>query len=756
MFTTVTGMRFMSGGRLARAVALVLSLFLLFSTLLIIQQKAWAAISIAEFPVPTAGSTSFDMALGSDGNFWFTEYSGNKIGKCAIAGIITNEYPLPNANSQPSYIVSGPDGNLWFTEFNGDRIGKITPSGVITEYNVPTAGSFSWGLTVGPDGALWFTELNTNKVGRCTTSGAITEFPIPGGTSPRAITRGPDGNLWFVEGAGNTVDRMTTAGAVTRYPIPTAGSQPWGICMGQDGNLWFTEAAGNKVSRCTAVGGITEYVIPTAASAPIGINPGPDGALWFCERDGNKIGRCSLTGVISETNVPTAASQPTELVNATDGSIWFGETAGNKLGRLEGYPTSSWYLAEGVTEWGFSTYITVENPNAAAAHVNVTYMPKGAPPMFEAVALPANSQMTLTNDHLLAVMGAPRDFSTRIVCAEGFAIAVDRTMQWTGPGASAPELHNSIGVTSPARRWYLAEGSSNWGFECFLLIQNPTAYTANCQVTYMIEGEGPQTFTKTVGPNSRETYAMVDDIGAKDTSIEVLSNVPVIPERAMYRNDRREGHDSIGTPAPALKYYLAEGTTAWNFMTFLLVQNPNPQPVDVTVTYQTAGGDVPQPAFQMDPNSRKTINVNTVMPGVDLSTTVEGTLPIIAERAMYLPSPSGEICHDSIGMDSAHSTFYLPDGQTSEGCETYTLVQNPNGVPVDIQIDYLMAGGAGNSFHGYTLDPNSRRTFKMNDVVSGRGAVKVTCTSGHNIMVERAMYWNSRQAATDTIGRFTD
>ena len=52
---------------------------------------------------------------------------------------------------------------------------------------------------------------------------------------------------------------------------------------------------------------------------------------------------------------------------------------------------------------------------------------------------------------------------------------------------------------------------------------------------------------------------MAEDIGAKDASIKVVSNIPVIPERAMYRNNRREGHDSIGTAQAASDYYLAEG-----------------------------------------------------------------------------------------------------------------------------------------------------------------------------------------------------
>jgi hypothetical protein len=37
----------------------------------------------------------------------------------------------------------------------------------------------------------------------------------------------------------------------------------------------------------------------------------------------------------------------------------------------------------------------------------------------------------------------------------------------------------------------------------------------------------------------------------------------------------------------------------------------------------------------MEPNSRKTVNVNEVVQKKDLSIHVQGSLPIIAERAMY-------------------------------------------------------------------------------------------------------------------------
>lgn len=50
-----------------------------------------------------------------------------KIGRITPGGTIT-EFPVPTSKSQPFGIGSGPDGNLWFTEYSGNKIGRITTS----------------------------------------------------------------------------------------------------------------------------------------------------------------------------------------------------------------------------------------------------------------------------------------------------------------------------------------------------------------------------------------------------------------------------------------------------------------------------------------------------------------------------------------------------------------------------------------------------------------------------------------------------
>src|SRR5262249_19128163 len=63
-------------------------------------------------------------------------------------------------------VTTGPDGDLWFTENSGNRVGRITPAGAVTEFPIPTASSQPFGITAGPDGNLWFTEFPGGSLGR--------------------------------------------------------------------------------------------------------------------------------------------------------------------------------------------------------------------------------------------------------------------------------------------------------------------------------------------------------------------------------------------------------------------------------------------------------------------------------------------------------------------------------------------------------------------------------------------------------------
>jgi virginiamycin B lyase len=292
--------------------------------------------TITEYPIPTAASGPQAITSGPDGNLWFTEQDGNKIGR-VTPGLSFTEITVPTPASHPFGITPGPDGNLWFTENFASKIGRITPAGTITELPLPTAGSGPREITTGPDGNLWFVETSGNRIGRITPSGLIVEFTIPTSNStPQGIVAGPDGNLWFTESLGNKIGRVTTSGTITELLIPTASSFPRNITAGPDGNLWFTEQGGHKIGRVTTAGVITEF---PGAGDPWGICAGSDGNLWFVEQVANKLGRITFSGTVTSYSIPTATSEPRGIASGPDGALWFTEHNANNIGRIEPPPT---------------------------------------------------------------------------------------------------------------------------------------------------------------------------------------------------------------------------------------------------------------------------------------------------------------------------------------------------------------------------------------------------------------------------------
>lgn len=312
--------------------------------------------TIVQYPIPSNPAGPQGLAAGPDGAEWFVELDTGRIGRVTPEGAFT-ELPTPGGSDAfLRDITAGPDGAMWFTDsgscadadcnylVNG-HIGRITMNGNLTVFPVPSPLGDPWNIVAGPDGNLWFTEIgdyfnssnpaNVAKIGRITPSGVVTEFPVPTAASaPNGIAVGPDGALWFVENTGNKIGRITTAGSITEFPIPTPNARAIGIAAGVDGNLWFTEQLGQRIGRITPSGEVKEFPLP-AGGNPVRITSGPDRALWFTEVLGHRIGRIATDGTITE--LPLASNVfALGIASGPHGKdVYFGAVRANIIGRVK-------------------------------------------------------------------------------------------------------------------------------------------------------------------------------------------------------------------------------------------------------------------------------------------------------------------------------------------------------------------------------------------------------------------------------------
>ncbi len=153
------------------------------------------------------------IAEGPDGAMWFAEDGTATIGRIDASGAISLYKGLLYEKKYadvPHGVAVGSDGNLWWTAFESGVIWATDRHGrIVHAYVIPTKGSQPWGIVAGPDGALWFTEYGAGKIGRVTTAGAFTEYAVPTRNAKlQGLAFARDGKLWFVESGANRIGRI--------------------------------------------------------------------------------------------------------------------------------------------------------------------------------------------------------------------------------------------------------------------------------------------------------------------------------------------------------------------------------------------------------------------------------------------------------------------------------------------------------------------------------------------------------------------
>jgi len=284
------------------------------------------------------------ITAGPDGNLWFLETAGQRIGRVTPEGEVTEFASGVQPKSALHGITAGSDGNIWVAD--GGKmtraIVRMAPDGVATRFSptpCPITNCWWAGIAPAPDGSLWAGESG-GGLARITTSGTISA--VPGGPASGlfgGLTAGPDGNMWLATNTATSgpVARITPEGFRTQFwfpdpnPLFTAPGTS-GITPGPDGNLWLAASAVDQIARMTTSGTSVRFFSGiTPGSSPRSIAAGPDGAMWFTEWSGNRIGRITMDGAVTEFSVGTT---PTGIAAGPDGNMWFTEGGSNRVGKI--------------------------------------------------------------------------------------------------------------------------------------------------------------------------------------------------------------------------------------------------------------------------------------------------------------------------------------------------------------------------------------------------------------------------------------
>lgn len=194
---------------------------------------------------------------------------------------------------------------------------------------------------------------------------------------------------------------------------------------------------------------------------------------------------------------------------------------------------------------------------------------------------------------------------------------------------------------------------------------------------------------------------------------------------------------------PNKTWYFAEGYTGPDFDTDFTIMNPGSSTANVTIKFYLQGSSM-EKTLSVGANSRITVDARDVV-GDDreVGARITSSAPVIAERSMIFRY-RGSIDGGSalVGKTELSKEFYLAEGYTGAGFDTWITVINPNASDAPLKVTYMLPGGSTIVKTHYVVGANRRLTINVNtDVPSSDVSTKIESVKGTPILVERPMYF---------------
>ncbi len=731
-------------------------------------------------------------------------YAANRTGNdvSMIDGATNTVVATIPVGVRPVAVGVDPQTNMIYVVNNNAGTVSVIDGAINTVVATVLVGGDPAGVGVNPrTNRVYVTNSADNNVSvmNGATNTVVTTIPV--GNTPFCVDVNPETNrIYVTNNRENTVSVIngTTNTVVATVPV---GGEPAGV--GVNPSTARVYVANNNDSTVSVIDGATNAVVATVpvGGAPQGVGVNHVTARVYVVNFGD-----DNVSVIYDPPVPTITSiSPTSetagnpdftlAVNGTgfiDGSIvrWDGEdritthisdtelTAqipasdiaapgtrsvtvfnpppGGGTSNTKTFASgASFFFAEGYTADNFQEYLCIGNSGGTEATADITYMFPGGETADQTVTVPANSRSTVNVNE---VVGANREVSIQLTSASPNLVA-ERPLYFDYQGSSMPGGSDVVGANAPAKNWYFAEGTTIPGFHEYITVFNPGGTAADLTFCYMVEGEGEEVYTGTVGATSRATFKAADHVGeGKNISLHLESDQDVVAERPMYFNyqglaDRgwTGGQCVMGVNAPDDEWSFAEGTTRDNaidgaFEEWLCIQNPGDVAITVDAVYQLAegqGGPVNK-SYAVPRKERLTISVNNeIGPDKDASVRLTSTSDFIAERSLYFNYhniyPGG---HGVMGANGTDTTWFFAEGYTGPGFEEWLCVQNTGGVDANLTITYYTEGGADPVVRNHTVSANSRKTIDVNTDVGANLSISAQVESDQPVICERPMYFN--------------
>jgi hypothetical protein len=278
----------------------------------------------------------------------------------------------------------------------------------------------------------------------------------------------------------------------------------------------------NSSASQTANVQVTYFFNSGAAPKTVSHPVSPSSRLTVHVNDAPEAGPNQQVSMRVTSDIPILAERPMyfNFSGQTGGHVVVGASA----------PLTNLNLAEGHVGQSFNEYLTILNPNVAAANLTITYFLGSGPPVQQLLQVAGNSRATV---HVNDVLPDGSDSSVHIGSDQ--PIVVERPMYFTFNGWTGG--HDAMAVPDSALSTTLnfAEGYVAANFAEYYTILNKQSSAATVTFTFYLAVGSPVTKTITVPGNSRWTEKINNDLPAGTyNSVQIASSVAILAERPEY------------------------------------------------------------------------------------------------------------------------------------------------------------------------------------------------------------------------------
>jgi len=396
---------------------------------------------------------------------------------------------------------------------------------------------------------------------------------------------------------------------------------------------------------------------------------------------------------------------------------------------------TTWYFAGLDASAGTDSAVAVLNPdnNPAQLNLHVTFLNGGA--QDHSVTIPGHSRATLL---MRRYTSGRRGLCFLRLTSNRRVGASETTFRGGRDWAS------TLGVSAPARTWYLAAGDTAGSYRESLRIYNPHSFRVSVSIRLTPSRGRARTVRLSIAADRGAEVLVNRHAPAGGVSATVGGGASIVVERFMTFGRGAFGASaSAGSTAASATWYFPEGSTQRGFSTAFAVYNPNGSSLAaVTATFfDTRGRVIGARTILVSPRRRGVLAANGAVRGGSMATVLTSNVAVVVERTLSF-GRRGSGGSTVSGYNGGGLAWEFPEGNTGSGNHEYLLLQSTSGRTATVGIEFYTTTGTATHVD-VSIPARGRLSLAVNGVAhlpAGEHGAVLISSNGVPFVAEQSIY----------------